>query len=242
MNIDKVNRNLINSELRDNEDLPVLDFIDSLDKEKSNSLIEVGSGLCRFVDKLKSRYDFLNITCFEINPELAKIADEKGFVVINDSFLNNKIPTDSFDVVHCSHVIEHFRYPEVAQLIDELLRITKVGGLCAIRSPLMWEDFFIDLDHVRPYPPEAIVNYLNNEQQQKKGNNKVKIELIWYRTSPKKYNKIDKTSFFYPNKYIREILNKIIVRINTKMEISWNKYRWPSGKPNGYVLIMRKIS
>ena len=106
-------------------------------------------------------------------------------------------------IVHCSHLIEHFKYPEVAQVIDELLRVTKIGGICIIRSPLMWEYFYCDLDHVRPYPPEAIISYFNNDQQQRKGQSKIQVLNIWYRKMPKQYKVINRSSLWYGLKLLR---------------------------------------
>lgn len=243
MKKEKMQQNLKNCSLRDNEDLPVIKFLDTLDKNKSYSLLEVGSGLCRFVNKIKLLYPNIEITCYEINKDLANKAQEYGFNTINDNFLNNTIEENKYDIVHCSHVIEHFKYPEITFVIDELLRITKTGGSCIIRSPLMWKDFFNDIDHVRIYPPDAIIAYLRNEQQQKKGKNEVCIMNIWYRTLPKQYLLIDKSFLIYGIPFIRTFLNRYIIpKINHKFVKLWNKYRYPASKPNGYVMIVKKES
>lgn len=237
----KIINNLKNFEMRDNEDLPILDFLNTLDKNKSYTFLEVGSGLCRFVDKIKDIYPNLDIVCFEINPDLAEIAISKGYNVINGDILKNTLNSNQYDIVHCSHVIEHFKYPDIIFVIDELLRITKLDAYCIIRTPLMSYSFYFDIDHVRPYPPEAIINYLNNVQQQKKGKNKIEIEKIWYRTEAKQYCKLDKNSFFFILPF-RSFINKRIDWINIKFIESWNKYRFPATKPNGYVMITKKIS
>ena len=241
MRKEKKKRNLINFELRDNEDLPILDFLNTLDKNKPYTFLEVGSGLCRFVDKIRVIYPNLEIVCFEINPDLSQLAYSKGYSIINEDILKNSLESNHYDIVHCSHVIEHFKYPEIIFVIDELLRVTKLGAYCIIRTPLMSYSFYFDIDHVRPYPPEAIINYLNNDQQQRKGKNKVEIEKIWYRTEAKQFYHLYKSSFFFvlPFKYF---FNKRIDWINSKFIESWNKYRFPATKPNGYVMVVKKVS
>lgn len=241
MNRETVRRNLLNSGMKDNEDLPVIEYLESLEKNKIFDFLEVGSGLCRFVDKIRVLYPNLRITCLEINENLANLAKNKNYEVINKDILDSSLPEERYDIVHCSHVLEHFGHPEVTRVIDELLRITKKGGVCIIRSPLMWEEFYFDIDHVRPYPPEAILRYLESDQQQKKGRNEVEVLNTWYRTRAKQYHLIDKGSIWSPFKILREFINKRILCINRKMKASWKRYRFPASKSTGYVMIMKKL-
>lgn len=241
MNKAKKRVNLANSNSYDNEDLVVLDLLDQL-KDRKIEYLEVGSGLCRFPKKIAQLYDGISISCLEINAELAKIAEQEGYVVYNDNFLGNTLASDRYDVVQCSHVIEHFAYPDVIKVIDELLRVTKPGGYLVIRTPLMWKMFYQDIDHIRPYPPESIMNYLNNKQQQVKGTNEVEVVRLWYRTRPKEVKQMDRTSWFYCITPFRKIFNKGVARINKRCEALWNAYRWPASSPNGYVMILKKLS
>ena len=242
MNKNKIKKNLLNADFKDNEDQPVIEFLNSFDNTNSYSFLEIGSGLCRFIDKITETYPNLDITCIEVNHNLAEVARAKGYKTLNENILKNSIGAESFDIIHCSHVIEHFKYPEVSNVIDEILRIVKTNGCCIIRSPLMSDFFYNDLDHVRPYPPEAISNYLTNEQQQKKGTHKIQIKNIWYRTSPKNIKTIDRSSLFFGLWFARKFLNKRILWFNNKLELYWKKYRFPCSKPNGYVMIFKKIN
>lgn len=226
----------------DNEDRPVVDFFNSLESSLSYNYIEIGSGLCRFPKKIKNIFHNFNISCLEINEESVSIAKENGFKTIIGNVLCNNMESETYDIVHCSHIIEHFKYPDVIKFIDEMLRITKCGGYLIIRSPLMWEHFYDDIDHIRPYPPEAILNYLYNPQQQSVGHNKVQVEKIWYRTRPKHFPYMNDLSPFHSFKLMREIHNRWIHFWNKRMLNWWKKYRWPATKPNGYVMIMKKES
>lgn len=243
MKKEKIKKNIATSSFRDNEDSSVIELFEKLDKHNNYTLLEVGSGLCRFVKKIHQLFPNITITCLEINEDLAQIAQDNGFEIHKTNFLENKIESNRYDIVHCSHMIEHFGYPNIKMVLDELMRITKPNGFLIIRSPLMWEHFYDDLDHIRPYPPECILNYLYNPQQQVVGKNKVEIVRIWYRTSPIEYNPIDRSNYLFCITPIRVFYNKhILPRKNKLLEKLWNKYRWPATKPNGYVLILNKIS
>jgi SAM-dependent methyltransferase len=72
--------------------------------------------------------------------------------------------SDAFDLVWCSHVLEHV--PDDAAAMRELYRVTKPGGLCVVQVPI-WrkqtfenpavtdpaerERLFYQQDHVRLY-------------------------------------------------------------------------------------------
>lgn len=241
MNKERIKRNIETKDPADNEDRPIMDLFGDLDADKNYRLLEVGSGLCRFVKKIQGLFPNITVSCVEINSELAEIAEQEGCTVYNTNFLDNEIESNGFDIVHCSHVIEHFGYPQIATVLDELLRVTKVGGYLIIRTPLLWEHFYDDLDHIRPYPPESVLNYLSNPQQQKVGRNEVDVVRIWYRTRPVVYHPIDRSDLLYCITPLRVFYNKYILpRRNRRMEKLWNKYRWPATKPNGYVMILKK--
>lgn len=231
-------RNLENCNPRDNEDMPVIDLINKINCGQEITLLEVGSGECRFVKKVASLYPNIKITCIEVNPELAQIARELGFEVLNDNILNIHSKKE-YDIVHCAHVIEHFGYPQVTQLLEFLVASTKKGAYMIIRSPLMHRDFYIDIDHVRPYPPDAILNYFYLSQQQTQGKAKPQTETIWYRTVPKKIDYLSTSDYLYLLSPLRRYINWCIRQVNNLFSYTWNKYRMPSSHPTGYVLILR---
>ena len=238
-------RNLQNSSLRDNEDMPVIDYIEKINHGQKITMLEVGSGECRFVKKIKNLYPNFEITCIEINSDLAKIAAEQGCAVINANILDVRLK-EKYDIVHCSHVIEHFGYPDITKVLDFLVSAVNDDGRLIVRSPLIDDKdtwcFYGNIDHVKPYPPIAISNYFNMKQQQKQGTAKINIDNIWYRTSPKQIEKLATWNLLYGFKIYRLIYNSIIKRINHLYEHMWNKYRWPSTRPHGYVMIIKIIT
>lgn len=238
MIISTIKRNYKNCAIRENEDVPVLDYIKKTFEGGEFSLLEVGSGECRFVKKIAEIYPNAKITCIEINSDLARIAIESGFEVINDNVLNVK-PDKEYDLVHCSHVIEHFGYPQVAQLLDFLVASTKIGCAVILRSPLMYDKFYYDLDHIRPYPPRAIERYFSAPQTQRVGKADINIEKVWYRTSPWQITSIVEWNILHSVKFIRVLLNRLIEWTNRLFFYSWDLFRHPATKPNGYVMIFR---
>ena len=238
-------RNIENSSLRDNEDLPVIDYIDSINKGQKITLLEVGCGECRFVKKIQKLYPNIEITCIEINPDLAKIAVDLGCTVINKNILDVQLE-NQYDIVHCSHVIEHFGYPEITKVLDFLVTSVKGDGRVIIRSPLLDDKdtwcFYGNIDHIKPYPPESIINYFCMKQQQKQGTAKIIVTKLWYRTSPKQLELLSTWHLLYGLFFCRRIINWGIQKINSLNHILWNKYRWPSTKPHGYVIFIRIVS
>lgn len=236
--INKIKNNRLYSSLRDNEDLPILQHIADLNDGRRLSLLEVGSGECRFVKKLRLLYPNIDITCIEINPNLAQIAKDLGLKVINDNILN-VLPQKEYDIVHCSHVIEHFGYPQVVKVLDFLVASTKKGGNVIIRTPMPHEKFYDDIDHVRPYPPGAILNYFNLHQQQIQSNASVIVKRLWYRTTAKQINHLKKQSFlFVPLFILRPLYNWMVDRFNDILFSCWRTFRSPATDSTGYVIIL----
>jgi len=207
-----------------NEDRIVFNFLKKFSNRKLEYL-EAGSGTGRFPEILSKKYPNLLIKCIEINKELVNITKAKGLDTIQGNIIETTFKDSEFDIVHCSHVIEHLGYPQIADTLDELVRIIKKDGYLIIRSPLMYPGFYFDIDHVRPYPPESIFNYFNNVQQQKTGKNKIKKIKIWYRREALSLN-------FSPN-----VIKRLI---NFSFRIMWTYIRFPFSKRNGYILILKK--
>ena len=207
------------------EDAQVLDFLQSLPKETIKYL-EVGAGLGRFPLLLKNSPEFkhLDIVGLEINEVWVKKLEEQGLPIISGSVLSIPFPDNTFTVIHASHLIEHFGYPDVVRVLDELFRVVKEDGYVIFRSPLSHPGFYNDIDHIRPYPPKTILQYFENKQQQKKGVAKVRIIKNWNRREAKNINSsLPGTG-----------------KINLIFKILWSRFGIPKDPPNGYVAVFQK--
>lgn len=96
-----------------------------------------------------------------------------------------KLPFDkeSFDGVHCSHLIEHLMPHDAHKMLSEVARVLKKNGVFVLSTPILWKGFYNDFTHIKPYNPESIVRYLVNDGQDKslpdiKGEFK-KIDFYW---------------------------------------------------------------
>ena len=219
--------NLYNLKTFKKEDAIVLGFIDDLKITNSKTnYLEVGSGLCRFPLIIKNRYKNFNLKCLEKNKDLVGFGIKNGLNVIVGDVIKMNFIDHEFGIIHCSHVIEHLEYRNITDSLNEMFRILKPNGYLIIRSPLMHIGFYSDIDHIRPYPPEAILNYFNNNQQQKVGKHNVLEVVRWYRRE---------ASLYYNSE---SSFTKII---NLLFKLSWLIFGFPKSKPNGYVLVLKKI-
>uniref|UniRef100_Q3AST6 Methyltransferase type 11 domain-containing protein n=1 Tax=Chlorobium chlorochromatii (strain CaD3) TaxID=340177 RepID=Q3AST6_CHLCH len=199
-------------------------------KRGTFKLLDVGSGLCSFPNYIKNEFENAKIYCIDINKDLVDLATKSGYNAQEGDLTKLNYNDNTFDVVHCSHVVEHLPYPHVIEAIDELVRVCKSNGLIIIRSPL-WANhrFYNDIDHIRPYPPNSILNYFANQQQQKVSKHRIVEEDRWY---TKIYYEINPLRFNY----------KIIKYINFFLKISWLFLSFPIDRPNNYGIVLRKRS
>lgn len=196
---------------------------------KNVVLADIGSGLCHFLDYVNTEYTNIECHSVDINQDLVNIALEKGYKSVLGNILELPFPDSSFDYVHCSHVIEHLKYPDVINAIDELFRITKKNGCVILRSPLVLNHrFYNDIDHIRPYPPDAILNYFNNPQQQITGKYKIKEVSRWYTRIAYEFN-----YYRYTGKWVKPL--------NFLLKLCWSFINFPKAKPNNYGIIFRKL-
>lgn len=215
-----------NKKTHKKEDDVVFDFLNSLNIENKINYLEIGSGFCRFPLLVKNKYKNIDIKCLEKNNDLVSLGIKNNLDVVCGSVDKMNFADQKFDIVHCSHVIEHLDYKSVTNSLDEMLRILKPNGYLIIRSPLMYSGFYFDIDHIRPYPPESVSNYFGNNQQQKVSDYNVLEIIRWYRKeAPLLYNSS----------------SNIAKIINFLLKLSWLATGFPILKPNGYVLILKKI-
>ena len=208
------------------EDRVIWNFLENLPRKNKLKVLEIGSGRGRFALKMKNHFKF-DITCLEINPNLAKLTENYGLKTIKSDFLKSKLPLNEYDIIHSSHFIEHFKYPEISYVLDKMFSIVKPDGYVIIRSPLFHRNFYLDIDHFRPYPPETILNYMRNAQQQSVGNFQIEEVVRWYRRPPVQITQ-------HTDRLLVQIINSLLL-------VLWTKNKIFSSKADGYVSIFKKI-
>ena len=92
---------------------------------------------------------------------------------------------DKFDIIHCSHVIEHLTSNDFFLLLKNCDRCLETSGYLIFSSPLMWYHFCDDLSCVRPYSPRIFEKYLCEKSSpnstREKISNKYSIIELQYR-------------------------------------------------------------
>lgn len=99
------------------------------------------------------------------------------------SVTNLPFDKESFDGVHCSHLIEHLVPQDAHRMLSEVSRVLKKNGIFVLSTPILWKGFYNDFTHIKPYNPESIIRYLVCNGQDKslpdiKGEFK-KIDFYW---------------------------------------------------------------
>jgi len=115
------------------------------------TIVELGSGPGFLTEKLLKAFPKLTITCVEIEPTLAEIAQKRlgkkyssRFNIILASAMNTKLPDNNYDFAIARLLIEHL--PDPIQAAKEVNRIIKPTG----------KAIFIDNDfemHLMTNPP-----------------------------------------------------------------------------------------
>lgn len=168
------------------EDKQLLKVITQHMKNKtSGKLLDAGCGLGDNLNLIKNaNLEQLELFGIDVNPDLVENATRNGYHAKISDLRHIQYPDETFDIVIASHVIEHFGYPDITNVLHELFRVTKPGGIVIIKSLLFCKTFYNDIDHVRPYYPETLGNYFCAAQQQQVGNIKAYEIYRWYQTYP----------------------------------------------------------
>jgi SAM-dependent methyltransferase len=69
--------------------------------------------------------------------------------------------------LHASHLVEHLTCGDLYGFLGEIDRVLRPGGVLVVSAPLLWERFYEDLSHVKPYAPGVFRSYLCGETAQR---------------------------------------------------------------------------
>lgn len=196
---------------------------------KDSRVLDIGAGVGAFPEYCE-RDDFYLL---DGNQATVDILKKKYNNVICG--LLPKLPFESefFNVIHCSHVVEHLEPQVLYETLIELDRCLKVGGCLVISAPLMWSGFYNDLSHVRPYNPKMYRNYLCGTQKDSRTRNLIstsyKQEQLVYR-----YLTSDDSFNFYNRKSSRLVF--LVVKVINKMKNKGFTFL----EKTGYTIVLKK--
>lgn len=192
-------------------------------------VLDIGCGNAAFSNHF-NRNDFYLFDANETTIEGLKLQHKNVCLGLLPSL---PYPNDFFDIIHCSHVVEHLESTVFYNTLVEMDRCLKRGGCLIISAPLMWSGFYNDLSHVRPYNPRIYNNYLCGNQKKSRtrdliSTNYKQVDLVYrYLDTNEKFdsfnNKNNRIIIFFI-KFLNEIKKKVFVPL----------------EKTGYTIILKK--
>ena len=142
-------------------------------------ILDIGCGRGEWLELLRD--ERLQAKGLDLNKIMIKICKERGLDVVQDealSFLKN-LSDNSLGAVTGFHLIEHCEFGFLVELLDEIMRVLKPGGLVIFETPNPGNvivgscSFYLDPGHNKPIPGSLIKLVL-----EARGFNKVKITYL----------------------------------------------------------------
>ncbi len=123
----------------------------------SSKILDVGGGDGYFSEVIERADTFI----LDGNIETVEKLKEK---YLNVNY--GKLPTlpysdNFFNMIHCSHIIEHLDQEQLYTFLKEADRCLANDGHLIISAPLLWSGFYDDLSHVKPYTTTVLKKYLS---------------------------------------------------------------------------------
>ena len=132
---------------------------------KGLNILDLGSGLCNYfpenVTESKNKY----FAC-DLSDDLEKLLDKRGIKFIQGDMVkdNLKLKENYFDIIICSHVIEHIEEP--SNILFEINKLLKISGILFLKTPdiniVKW-NFFNDFTHKKPYTKNSLKEQIESD-------------------------------------------------------------------------------
>lgn len=155
-----------------------------LPADKEAIILDIGAGNCEFAEQLRLADRYEKFHPLDVNTDTIKKLDPKYKAIAYQAPQRLPFPDLSVSYIHCSHLIEHLEPKSLYQFLIEIDRVLKAGGRLVISTPLLWDRFYDDLSHVRPYNPEVLIHYLGTDSPNRSAgqvSSKFKVLNLTYR-------------------------------------------------------------
>ncbi len=153
----------------------------SLIKRDKSTILDVGCGQGRYLIPLSKLGH--NVIGVDINDDQIFRLKNMGYKVFNPSDFD-KVDI-MFDYVVMSHIIEHIEAAQLIDFLDKYLDKLQYGGKLIIATPFLYNEFYDDYDHIKPYTPKALsILYSDYKQQQAKPRHRLTLKYVWLRKWP----------------------------------------------------------
>jgi len=134
-------------------------------KQNEPVIIDIGSGEGDFFSYLgQNNFPTNNISLLDANEATVR-KNKSGLTAKSIHYTApDPLPFEdgSVGLIHTSHMIEYLAPAEMYGLMKEMDRVLSDGGYIVISAPLIWDYFYNDLGHIRPYNPIAFHKYFIN--------------------------------------------------------------------------------
>lgn len=124
----------------------------------------------------------------DYNPENVRYCCEKGLKAQVGNIRKLPFESNSFDGVHCSHVLQCLDPDGAAETFNEFMRVLKPGGRLVITTLNSFRRFYRHPENVRPYPPDAIMRYFGGRagatSPMYEMQGEVRVQGMWKRRPP----------------------------------------------------------
>ncbi len=189
------------------QDREILERLLTAYVKKDARILDVGCGVGEGLGLLKG-LGYHNAAGVDISEEMVNTASEGGAEAYT---LKQLAGMDAeFDMMLFSHVIEHIEYRDLQAFLESYFARLKSGGKVIILSPVLYDAFFNDIDHIKPYYPAGIVNLFSARRVSRQYGSEYRLKLmdIYFRTSSlQPYN--------MRSRYLDDSGNRLLFKANT---------------------------
>ncbi|EFH83802.1 class I SAM-dependent methyltransferase [Ktedonobacter racemifer] len=103
------------------------DFLDLLQREGKQTLLEVGAGTG--TDGLFFQQQGLRVVCTDLSPAMVELCREKGLEAHVMDFLGLDFPPASFDAIYALNCLLHVPTKDLPSVLEKLRDLLRPGGL-----------------------------------------------------------------------------------------------------------------
>jgi SAM-dependent methyltransferase len=203
-------------------------YVLKLITKRQARILDVGCGQGRYLEPLSKSHHVVGV---DINKKTVAGLTGKGLRAFHIDALSEI--TMNFDYIIMSHFIEHLLPIEMLDTVDNYLDLLVDDGELIIATPLLYNEFYDDFDHVKPYTSKAIAMLFSDfPQHQKKPRNRLELRTVWIRKWPYQL-------FSFPGDHI--ILRGIRCILNIVMWFIFLVSFKTIARSTGWVGVFRKL-
>ncbi len=166
-------------------------------------ILDVGCGLGHNLTLLKNN-GYLNAVGTDISDEMLDASKERGHTTLAFEDLNAY--QKHFDVLLFSHVLEHIEYRDIQKILESYFDLAKSDALIMVCMPLIYDGFYNDVDHIKPYYAKGLTTLFSDLNISKQYKSKYCLKLINI-----KYLRYTLLPYHLKSRHIRNFTNYIIL-------------------------------